>query len=94
MNIKELYEGANAYRKASPNRSSIVDLTAYDYLVEFMSESESYGKIFEPEITLEVIWERVIKTRAPFTLEYGYEALSEHIQDWLTEQKLWEEEEA
>jgi len=91
MNIKELHAEITTYTKTS-NRVGFVDLIAYDYLVEFLNEPESYGKVIKPEISIDEVWARVIETSAPFSMEWGYDALNEYIQDWLTAQKLWSEE--
>lgn len=91
MNIKELHTEVTAYTKTN-TRVGFVDIIAYDYLVEFLSEPESYGKVIKPEISIDEVWARVIETSAPFSMEWGYEALYEYIQDWLTAQKLWSEE--
>ena len=91
MNIKELHEALSTYPKGRP---VIADLVTYDYLTEFLTDSDTYGKYVSPKISIEDVWNKLLTEGESFTLEYGYENMSDRIQDWLTANKLWVEQTA
>lgn len=90
--IAEYNEACVRYNLANPNRKPFSDLIAYGEIEARIYDPSVWSMEMEDTTTLDLVWAKVLETETDFDMEYGYEYLSEHINEFLTKHNFWREE--
>lgn len=90
--IEEYAEACTRYSLANPDRKPYSDLIAYGEFEARIYDPSVWSMEVDNTVTLDLIWAKVLETETDFDMAYGYEYLSEHINDFMTKHNFWKEE--